>query len=176
MARFRGGVQGNRQKATRQGHRLSGLETFANGWNAGVEVDAFADDTKENENDLFRVMVTGGSHRRNNSMAIGTAYKHKGRLVFELADNQGFLVQQGYKTVLVASLEGPDCYRDDAGHIWGDSWDSESYDGFEVTKHCHLGCGASYHQTVDYNSGHDGPETCTQEEAHLFDWSRVYVD
>lgn len=65
MARFRGGVQGSRQTATRLGHRS--IKTFANGWNVGVRV--FGHINEENQ-DEFLIEATGGSQGSSSSVSI----------------------------------------------------------------------------------------------------------
>ena len=59
MAHFYGGVSGNRGPATRTGTKNSGLQVFANGWNAGVEVSGLA--AGDNDRDAFVVRATTGS-------------------------------------------------------------------------------------------------------------------
>jgi hypothetical protein len=58
MARFMGTVQGGRGRASRLGHPETGLTVKANGWDAGVRVEARV----ELERDVFYVWATGGSH------------------------------------------------------------------------------------------------------------------
>jgi len=59
MAHFYGGVQGSKGESTRLGEKKSGLTTFANGWNLGVDVRLrYCEDTKE---DIAEVTLTSGS-------------------------------------------------------------------------------------------------------------------
>ena len=59
MAQFRAGIQGNKGATTRLGSKASGIHTFTDGWNSGVDVDGYVD---EYGRDVFEVFQTGGSH------------------------------------------------------------------------------------------------------------------
>ena len=55
MAHFRGIVQGDAGEASRLGKTFNGV---VNGWNQGIEIQAFKVDGR----DVFRILVTGGSN------------------------------------------------------------------------------------------------------------------
>ena len=63
MAQYLGILQGQRGEVTRLGSKGSGLRVVANGWDAGVKVNAHneTDDTGKSI-DVFVIEVTGGSN------------------------------------------------------------------------------------------------------------------
>lgn len=68
MAHFYAGVSGKaRTEATRLGSENRPTSTFNNGWNLGVEVNAFVDDEGR---DCFRVYATHGSNGYGGSKEI----------------------------------------------------------------------------------------------------------
>ena len=68
MARFRGTVKGQRGGASRLGSPKSGLSMRADGWEAGVRVEAAVDDT----GDVFFIYATSGSNARNGERLVAT--------------------------------------------------------------------------------------------------------
>ena len=74
MARFRGIVQGDDGKqGSRLGHRF--IETAANGWNVGVNVDG---GIGPDDCNTFDVYATGGSNQRSRSHRIAKVVEVKG--------------------------------------------------------------------------------------------------
>ena len=59
MAHFRGTVTGGRSEGSRCGHKTTGLTTTCNGWQSGVKVRAWCDETVGR--DIFLVYASGGS-------------------------------------------------------------------------------------------------------------------
>ena len=69
MAHFYGGVEGKaKTTATRLGSRNSGIETFCQGWDSGVDVRGEVSDGQ----DMFRVYVTHGSNGGGHDILLGT--------------------------------------------------------------------------------------------------------
>ncbi len=79
MARFRGSIIGSRGEASRLGHPNTGLTVRANGWNAGVQVEA----TAKGEEDIFRIYVTGGSNAASPARLIAVIEGGRVRIVTE---------------------------------------------------------------------------------------------
>jgi hypothetical protein len=69
MARFRGIVQGNRERVSRLGSVKSGIDTIANGWEFGVRVWGRVNSAGEDE---FTIDLTSGSSAAGLSKRIGT--------------------------------------------------------------------------------------------------------
>ena len=69
MARFYGGVHGNRGKATRLWTKDSGFKAFANGWKLGVNIQLLYD--KEKDEDVAYVTLTSGSAGNSSSKSLG---------------------------------------------------------------------------------------------------------
>lgn len=59
MARFYGGVQGNKGEATRLGSKTSGLDAFVDGWDVGVHVRAYV---RPDGTDAMNIFPNGGSN------------------------------------------------------------------------------------------------------------------
>lgn len=59
MARFYGGVQGNRGEATRLGTANSDINAWAQGWNLGAKIVSHID---ENGEDCFHIYINSGSN------------------------------------------------------------------------------------------------------------------
>jgi len=70
MAHFRATVRGNRKEASRLGTLKSGIVATVNGWNAGIRVEAYAE-----ERDVFRIYRTGGSNARTTPVLIATVHE-----------------------------------------------------------------------------------------------------
>jgi hypothetical protein len=68
MARFRGTIMGNRGGASRLGTDGSGLRVTANGWDAGVVIEAGVQDGM----DVFHVYKTGGSNGGSETVKLAT--------------------------------------------------------------------------------------------------------
>lgn len=91
MAQFRATIKGQRGEASRLGSTSSGLSVTANGWTAGVKINAYHRSTthvgpKEQtqvEEDVFDVFLTAGSSGRGRSLLLfsGTAREIEAKLV-----------------------------------------------------------------------------------------------
>lgn len=79
MTRFRGTMIGNRNEASRLGTTTSGLRATINGWNAGVEVDAYNTDKNF---DGFSIYATSGSNGAMAREFIGTVESTEHGFIF----------------------------------------------------------------------------------------------
>ena len=68
MSRFYANIQGNRGEATRMGTAESGLYGHIRGWDVGIAVQCYVDNTGEDE---IRVELTSGSNKKKRSKLIG---------------------------------------------------------------------------------------------------------
>lgn len=68
MARFYGGVWGNRGEVNCCGSMESGMSAFANGWDIGASVQCFVDDDGE---DQVVVRLTGGTNAKASELHLG---------------------------------------------------------------------------------------------------------
>jgi hypothetical protein len=94
MARFRGTISGQRGEASRLGSPQSGLSVHANGWDAGVSVNAYVD---EHDADVFDVRATAGSGGQHTSVPIArvTYSKEDGWNVMLFTDNSIVRTENG---------------------------------------------------------------------------------
>lgn len=69
MAHFIGKVQGSRGGVHRLGHKTSGINVVANGWNKGIAIYGYYD--KDTQTDKFKVYLTGGTNNTTPSKEIG---------------------------------------------------------------------------------------------------------
>ena len=69
MSRFYASISGNRGEATRQGTKNSGIEGHIRGWNIGVKVICFVDETG---GDICAIYKTGGSSGSKRDELIAT--------------------------------------------------------------------------------------------------------
>ena len=69
MSRFYASIKGNRGEATRQGTKESGIHGHIRGWNIGVEVRCYVDETG---GDICAIYKTGGSSGSERDELIAT--------------------------------------------------------------------------------------------------------
>jgi hypothetical protein len=83
MAHFRGTVTGNRGTASRLGHKKTGLTVTCDGWNNGIEVEAYFNSGDKSagvpEHDCFFIYKTGGSNSSQRNL-VATISGNKIRL------------------------------------------------------------------------------------------------
>ncbi|MBM9514719.1 hypothetical protein [Desulfogranum marinum] len=70
MAQYRGVVQGGRGEASRLGHKTSGLQVEANGWDIGAEVSLSWNE--EEQRDELSITINSGSNNNGLKIPIGT--------------------------------------------------------------------------------------------------------
>ena len=70
MAHFIGYLQGARSRASRLGHKASGIVAQARGWNIGGKVVASTD---SQERDVVEFYIDGGSNERTSERLIARA-------------------------------------------------------------------------------------------------------
>ncbi|HNV66970.1 MAG TPA: hypothetical protein PKV77_11050 [Bacteroidales bacterium] len=71
MARYYGGIQGNRGTATRLGTASSGLTAFANGWHIGAQVNLYPA-SRDSDEDELTITLNHGSSRNPRDFHLGT--------------------------------------------------------------------------------------------------------
>lgn len=83
MAHFLAGCEGNRGPASRLGSKVSGIFARAQGWRNGVVV--YGEYDPDTEQDVFRVLATGGSAGDGTRRLIATVYPD--RIVHHVSDS-----------------------------------------------------------------------------------------
>ena len=78
MAQYRGMVKGGRGEASRLGHKSSGLQINANGWNLGAEVRLHWNEEKQR--DELYITVNHGSTGNGIKLPLGTFVLEEGRI------------------------------------------------------------------------------------------------
>ena len=68
MAQFRAEIKGGKGSISRLGHKTTGISCQANGWDAGIRVEAHHD---EDLGDVFVVYQTSGSRFKTASKLLG---------------------------------------------------------------------------------------------------------
>jgi len=69
MSHFYASIQGNRQAATKQGTKQSGIQGHVRGWSIGGRVNCFHDEATGR--DLVLVTITGGSNNDSIKLDLG---------------------------------------------------------------------------------------------------------
>jgi hypothetical protein len=130
MAQFRGTLQGSRKEKSCLGHKTQGLIAIAtvSGWRAGIRIEATHD-----QQDLFRVIMTGGSAGHTEERVLGCVIDEGGepvwlpqakleeremktkeyRFFWRVPRGQGYAYSQGNGGLgLVATYDGNSPYND----------------------------------------------------------------
>lgn len=73
MAQYIGRLKGGRQAITRLGHKTTGLQAEANGWNIGAKI--WINWNEEKQRDEVVIYKTSGSGHRKSDEVIATFYE-----------------------------------------------------------------------------------------------------